>query len=131
MTSIILKDIKDHRLQARKERDTLRSKVLTFFIGEVERTWSPSQVDDKKVISKLKSLCETLPDAEEVAILEFYLPRYYSAEWHRSFVQDAITSGVANNIGGLMKHVSMLERDGEFDRAVDKSLLNRFFVELS
>lgn len=127
----LLNDIKTHQLQARKERDVPRSKILTYFIGEIERSIPPAEVTDEKVVSKLRKVCSSLMDEEEIAILEFYLPKMYDESWHREYVKQGIHAGTFGNIGDMMKLVSIGEKNGTFEKGVDKGLLTKFFKEFS
>ena len=126
--SNLLKKIRKAQLENRKlaleiksEPQTSRAKLLTYFIGELERLYKLDDISDKEVISKLKNVADSLPDETEQAYLKSFMPKTYSEEWHRSYVLQT----EAKDIPSLMKQVKQDEADGVFENLVDKKLLTQ------
>ena len=129
--SSILKEIQAKQLENRKlalelksEPQKSRAKLLTYFLGELERVYKLDSITDKEVISKLKNVADSLPDADEQEYLRSFMPSPFTEAWHESYVDCAMGEGVMS-IPDLMKRVKADEDDGVFDKIVDKKLLNK------
>lgn len=109
---------------ARRERDKLRTTVLTTFLSEVRNREIEMgrEVGDEDVLALATSAIKRRREAaeqmraggreelaakedQEAAILQDYLPPQFSEEEVRAMIREATDSG-ANNLGAVMKAVS-------------------------
>jgi uncharacterized protein len=109
---------------ARRERDKLRTTVLTTFLSEIRNREIEigREVGDDEVqavattaIKRRREAAEQMraggreelasKEEQEAAILQQYLPPQLSEEEVRAMVRDAIAAGAAD-LGGVMKAVS-------------------------
>lgn len=130
--SKLLQKIQKEQLENRKlaaelksEPQKSRAKLLTYFIGELERVYKLDSISDKEVIAKLKNVADSLPDEAEQTYLRSFMPETYSDSWHRGYVLHSN----AKDVPSLMKQVKLDEAGGKFDKIVDKKLLNKFLQE--
>jgi hypothetical protein len=128
-----LKDtIRNDLNAARRERDKLRTTVLTTFISEIRNTEIDvgHELDDAEVhgvattaIKRRREAAEQMrgggreelaqKEEQEAAILQAYLPPQLGEDEVRAMVREAISAG-AKDIGGVMKAVSPRTK-GQFD----------------
>ena len=129
--------IKRDFIEARKNRDTEKSLLLSTLIGEME---TKSVIDDgKKCISDdlavstvkkfVKNIDDTLKIKEDVAllieksILLTYLPKNLSEKELTDIIQNAIDDGKAN-IGALMGHLKT-NYANQYDGKLASQLVNK------
>jgi uncharacterized protein len=117
---------------ARRERDKLRTTVLTTFLSEIRNREIEvgREVGDEEVqalattaIKRRREAAEQMrsggreelaaKEEQEASLLQGYLPPQLSEEDVRGMVRDAIAAG-ATDIGGVMKAVSPKTR-GRFE----------------
>jgi uncharacterized protein YqeY len=128
-----LKDtIRDDLNAARRERDKLRTTVLTTFLSEIrnkeidlghELGEAEVQAVATTAIKRRREAAEQMragaredlaqKEEQEAAILHAYLPPQLGEDEVRAMVRDAISAG-ARDIGGVMKVVSPRTK-GQFD----------------
>jgi hypothetical protein len=128
-----LKDtIRDDLNAARRERDKLRTMVLTTFLSEIRNKEIDvgHELDDGEVhgvattaIKRRREAAEQMraggreelatKEEQEATILQVYLPPQLSEDEVRAMVREAVAAG-ARDIGGVMKAVSPRTR-GQFD----------------
>ncbi|HYH80697.1 MAG TPA: GatB/YqeY domain-containing protein [Longimicrobium sp.] len=128
-----LKDtIRNDLNAARRERDKLRTLVLTTFISEIRNKEIDlgHELADAEVhavvttaIKRRREAAEQMraggreelaqKEEQEAAILQAYLPPQLGEDEVRAMVREAIAAG-AGDIGGVMKAVSPRTR-GQFD----------------
>ncbi len=128
-----LKDtIRNDLNAARRERDKLRTMVLTTFISEIRNKEIDvgHELDDAEVhgvattaIKRRREAAEQMragnreelaqKEEQEAAILQAYLPPQLGEAEVRAMVREAIAAG-ARDIGGVMKAVSPRTK-GQFD----------------
>jgi uncharacterized protein len=117
---------------ARRERDKLRTTVLTTFLSEIRNREIEvgKEIGDEEVqavattaIKRRREAAEQMraggreelasKEEQEAAILQEYLPPQLGEEEVRAMVREAIAGG-ADTLGGVMKAVSPRTR-GRFD----------------
>ena len=128
-----LKDtIREDLNTARRERDKLRTMVLTTFLSEIRNKEIDvgHELEDAEVhgvattaIKRRREAAEQMraggreelaaKEEQEGAILQAYLPPQLSEDRVRAMVREAIAGG-ASDIGGVMKAVSPKTK-GQFD----------------
>ncbi len=128
-----LKDtIRNDLNAARRDRDKLRTTVLTTFISEIRNKEIDvgHELDDAEVhgvattaIKRRREAAEQMragnreelaqKEEQEAAILQAYLPPQLGEAEVRAMVREAIAAG-AKDIGGVMKAVSPRTK-GQFD----------------
>jgi uncharacterized protein YqeY len=128
-----LKDtIREDLNAARRERDKLRTLVLTTFLSEIrnkeievghELGDDEVQAVANSAIKRRREAAEQMraggreelaaKEEQEAAILQVYLPPQLGEDEVRAMVRDAISAG-AKDIGGVMKAVSPKTK-GQFD----------------
>lgn len=128
-----LKDtIRNDLNAARRDRDKLRTTVLTTFISEIRNKEIDvgHELDDAEVhgvattaIKRRREAAEQMragnreelaqKEEQEAAILQAYLPPQLGEDEVRAMVREAIAAG-ARDIGGVMKAVSPRTK-GQFD----------------
>ena len=128
-----LKDtIRNDLNAARRDRDKLRTTVLTTFISEIRNKEIDvgHELDDAEVhgvattaIKRRREAAEQMragnredlaqKEEQEAAILQAYLPPQLGEDEVRAMVREAIAAG-AKDIGGVMKAVSPRTK-GQFD----------------
>ncbi|HEX6745923.1 MAG TPA: GatB/YqeY domain-containing protein [Longimicrobium sp.] len=128
-----LKDtIRDDLNAARRERDKLRTTLLTTFLSEIRNKEIDvgHELGDAEVqgvattaIKRRREAAEqfraagrvelTEKEEQEAALLQAYLPPQLGEDEVRAMVRDAIAAG-AKDIGGVMKAVSPKTK-GQFD----------------
>ncbi|HEU4558365.1 MAG TPA: GatB/YqeY domain-containing protein [Longimicrobium sp.] len=128
-----LKDtIRNDLNTARRDRDKLRTTVLTTFISEIRNKEIDvgHELDDAEVqgvattaIKRRREAAEQMragareelaqKEEQEAAILQAYLPPQLGEDEVRAMVREAIAAG-AKDIGGVMKAVSPRTK-GQFD----------------
>ena len=128
-----LKDtIRNDLNAARRERDKLRTTVLTTFLSEIRNKEIDvgHELDDAEVqgvattaIKRRREAAEQMragareelaqKEEQEAAILQAYLPPQLGEDEVRAMVREAIAAG-AKDIGGVMKAVSPRTK-GQFD----------------
>ena len=124
--------IREDLTVARKERDKLRTTVLTTMLSEIrnkEIEVRHELVDDEvlevlnRQIKRRREAAEqmragareelALKEEQEAELLKAYLPQQLSEEDARAIVREAIAGG-AKDVGGVMKAV-MPKLKGRFD----------------
>lgn len=120
----LLNKIKVDQLIARKERDSIKSNILTYIMGEVGRLPKKDE-SDAKVQSVVKKIKKNLEDSlkvkydttmhNEVCILSSYLPENITGIELSNTIQLAIGSLDKPNIGSVMKELKQRALDGNFD----------------
>ena len=124
--------IRDDLNKARREREKLRTTVLTTMLSEIRNKEIEVQreLTDEDVVEVLNRQIKRRREAadqmraggreelatkeeEEAEILKTYLPQQLSEEEARAIVRDAIAGG-AKDVGGVMKAV-MPKLKGRFD----------------
>lgn len=125
-------DIRSHLNDARKQRDKLRTMVLTTMLSEIRNReievgheLSDEEVLDvvSRQIKRRREAAEQMragnredlaaKEDREAEILAVYLPQQLSEEEARAIVRDAIAGG-AGDLGAVMKAV-MPKLKGRFD----------------
>lgn len=124
--------LKADQLQARKNKNKVKSSLLTTLIGEASPSGNDKAPDVVGVIRKfVKNTKFTLKhnpsDAkakEELTILEGYLPKTLSEDGHKELVTNLIqeNSFTKQDMGKFMGMLSKLE-------GIDKALASRLFRE--
>jgi uncharacterized protein YqeY len=128
-----LKDtIRDDLNAARRERDKLRTTVLTMFLSEIRNKEIEvgHELGDEEVhgvattaIKRRREAAEQMrgggreelavKEDQEAVFLQAYLPPQLGEDEVRAFIRDAIAAG-ATDVGGVMKQV-MPKAKGKFD----------------
>jgi uncharacterized protein len=128
-----LKDtIRDDLNAARRERDKLRTTVLTMFLSEIRNKEIEvgHELGDEEVqgvattaIKRRREAAEQMrgggreelavKEDQEAVFLQAYLPPQLGEDEVRVFIRDAIAAG-ATDVGGVMKQV-MPKAKGKFD----------------
>ena len=128
-----LKDtIRDDLNAARRERDKLRTTVLTTFLSEIRNKEIDvgHELGDEEVhavattaIKRRREAAEQMrgggreelaaKEDQEAVILQAYLPPQLGEDEVRALIRDAIAAG-ATDVGGVMKQV-MPRAKGKFD----------------
>lgn len=137
----LLNQIKDDALQARVNRDTLRSNLLNTLYAEA--TKANKEASDEEVTAVIrkfvKNINETITalidvDAtgarieaatQERSILENYLPEQISDARLRSLIENAVASLPEKNMKQMGAVMSILNKNyaGMFDRAVAANII--------
>lgn len=121
---MILNEIKLEQLKARKSRDKLRSDILTYLIGEIERQPSKDFSDVgvtavvKKVYKNLeKSLEVAYTDKQhtELCIVNEFLPQALSEEELEEQVEIIVSDEEDYNMGSVMKKLKEYSVADGFD----------------
>ncbi len=127
---MILKQIKQDQLQARKNSDKFKAGVLTCLIGEIEiigkndGNRDTTDSETLKVVTKFKkgvndtiSLVNDKISTDElmleVSYYDEYLPTQMTEDELREYIIETIALG-ATNIGEVMKNMKM-EINGQYD----------------
>ena len=124
--------IRDDLNAARRERDKLRTTVLTTMLSEIRNREIEVQheLSDEEVlevvnrqIKRRREAAEQMrgggreelaqKEEQEAEILKGYLPQQFSEDEARAIVREAIAAG-ANDVGSVMKAV-MPKLKGKFD----------------
>lgn len=128
-----LKDtIRDDLNAARRERDKLRTTVLTMFLSEIRNKEIEvgHELGDEEVqgvattaIKRRREAAEQMrgggreelaaKEEQEAVFLQAYLPPQLGEDEVRALIRDAIAAG-ATDVGGVMKQV-MPRAKGKFD----------------
>lgn len=117
-----VEQIKKDRIQAMKDKDTVKKNLLSTLLGEIEN--SPSKGDESIVIPTIKSLIKRLKEvskyednAVELAILENYLPKQLTEDQIRAIFADNGLEGVGPRMKFLKENYT-----GQYDGAVASKL---------
>lgn len=138
--SKLLEKIKSDRLQARRERDSFTTGVLTTLLGEASPIGHESFTDKgvqkivEKFIKNAKSNIEVSESREfiekmsqEISIYEKYIPQQLTEEELRQNIGTYVTQYGCDNIGKIMKNLKE-DWEGQFDgktaSKIAKELLN-------
>jgi uncharacterized protein YqeY len=128
-----LKDtIRDDLNAARRERDKLRTTVLTMFLSEIRNKEIDvgHELGDEEVqgvattaIKRRREAAEQMraggreelaaKEEQEAVFLQAYLPPQLGEDEVRALIRDAVAAG-ATDVGGVMKQV-MPKAKGKFD----------------
>jgi len=116
--------IKKDFIEAMKNRETLRKNLLSVVVSEIQTIEKNTGVDNlsdeevTKILTKnVKSLKETnnsfpSPEtAEELSIVESYLPKQMSEDEIRIKITELMENGEANNIAEVMRVFGKLPAD--------------------
>lgn len=118
-----LQQLKNDQLEARKNRDTIKSSLLTTLLGELDTDAKRSgkEPDTTAIVRKfMKNVQENISIAiagdrrdsdwldkleVEREILESYLPKQLSQDQLESYLTKALVHDGLNNKGSLMKYL--------------------------
>jgi uncharacterized protein len=106
--SLLLQIKKDH-IQARKDRDEVKSKVIGTLIGEFDRNFVKSDEDIISITGKMVSnIDNTSPEGQrEVEILSTYLPTMLKDSEIEEILENTINSIkdiTVKDMGTIMNH---------------------------
>lgn len=112
----LINKIKSDQLQSRKDRDTLKSSLLTTLIGEVQTQSKNTGRSEEDlvldvILKFIKSIKQTLDlkvskeSEEELNILISYTPKQLTEEEIKDLIKSSIDSG-NTNFGMIMKYFS-------------------------
>ena len=127
---MIIEKIKNDKVQARKNKDTAATKILSLVMSELDRKQKYTDVDTIKVIKDSiknnKLMLEHQSDSDkidllskEIAILEKYLPEQFTTEEINKIVNEFVTANgpcTMQHLGKLMKQFK--ESGKDYDGAV-------------
>jgi len=127
---MIIEKIKNDKVQARKNKDTATTKILSLVLSELDRKQKYTDVDTIKVIKdSIKSnklMLEHQSDTDkidilskEIAILEKYLPEQFTTEEITKIVNEFVSTNgpcTMQHLGTLMKQFK--ESGKDYDGAV-------------
>lgn len=132
--SALLERIKSEQLQARKDKDVERNKLLTMLIGEVQRSPTKVETDEEVIdlinayIKKIRKLIKDNPyDGQESVLAELeqveneFLPNNKLSEDEIK----ALIDGLENkNVRVVMPFLSKYEK--EHDVIIDKAFAKQY-----
>lgn len=117
---MLLNEIKQQQLAARKARDKLKTALLTTLIGEIEAVGKAKnrQTTEDEAVAVVKKMLknnaitieaygEDAPQTvlEEKFILESYLPKQMTEERLREVIEDFVKTAKGANIGQVMQYL--------------------------
>ena len=114
-------------------KNNVKRDILRFVKSEVQRSEAGKVIFDDTDIQKmmrtqienLKTITNSTTSAEEISILESYLPTMMDEEHIRAFAQQCIRSG-ASNLGMIMKYFNENHKgkvDNKIVSQISKELL--------
>lgn len=130
----LLQTIKADQLKARKEKDTLRTSLLTTLLGEAQavgKTDGNRETTDSETIAVIKKFLKNINETlghrandptllEERTVLMSYLPKQMDADQLTVLIQQIVETHDLEGpkaMGAVMKELK-LHHDGQFDGKV-------------
>ena len=144
----LMEQIKADQLQARKEKETARAKLLTTLLGEasiIGKNDGNRQTTDVEVVKVVKKFVKNLDETAkalagdsvkitmiqiEKSILENYLPQQMNEQALAIVVQNIILENLGSNevspkmMGVVMKQLKA-EYDGQYDGKVASAIVKK------
>jgi uncharacterized protein len=132
--SLLLRIKKDH-IQARKDRDEVKSKVIGTLIGEFDRNFVKSDDDIVSITGKMVSnINDTSPEGQkEIEILSVYLPTMLNNSEINEILDEVVESLGCSSVkdrGLVMKHFKT-NYNGRYDGKVLSEMVKSKLEKLS
>jgi len=112
----MLTQIKEHQLQARKEKHVLKTNLLTVLLSEIQKkakdgcrdvTDEDCLVTIRKFINNTNELLANKEDEDakqELIILNSYLPKQLTIDEMKEKINELVQNNPSIKIGDIMKH---------------------------